>query len=56
LGYILKILTIYKNDIHITDMKTANIASKTLRPVFSSNKNTNVSAAVISMAAQIGTL
>ena len=41
---------------HMTDIKTANIASKTLKPVFSRSKNTNVSAAVINIAPQIGTL
>ena len=40
---------------HMTDIKTANIASKTLKPVFSRSKNTNVSAA-INIAPQIGTL
>ena len=54
--YDLNSLTIYKNEIHITEIKTANIASKTLKPVFSSSKNTNVSAAVINIAPQIGIL
>lgn len=46
----------YINEPHIIDIKTPNMASNTLKPVFSSNKKTKVSAAVINIAPQIGTL
>jgi hypothetical protein len=46
----------YKNVMHIIDIRIPNIPSSTRRPVFSSNKNKKVSAAVINIAAHIGIL